>query len=203
MAIRLSLFRVFLLGFLLAAVGCAGSPIARFYTLSPVVATAEVKSPQEAPGKDLAVGIGPIRIPEYLLRKEIVTRMDENRIDLAEYDLWGGTLQDDFLRILLENLNLLLGGSRVSLIPWPGIGAVDYRVGVEVSRFDGSLGREVVLIATWIIRESKGNTIARIRTSRIQESAGGQTYEGLVGGMSRALARLSREISEEIKTLPR
>jgi hypothetical protein len=163
----------------------------------------EVKSLKETLGKDLTVGVGPVRLPEYLLRKEIVTRVDENRVELAEYDLWGGTLQDDFSRILLENLNLLVAGNRVSLLPWPGIGAVDYRVGVEVSRFDGSLGREVVLIATWTIRESKGNRIVLIRTSRIQEPAGAQTYEGLVGGMSRAVVRLSREISEEIKTLPR
>jgi uncharacterized protein len=197
-------FRVLLLGVMAAAgLGCAGSPNAKFYTLSPLVSTAEVKSLKETPAHDLIIGVGPVRIPQYLMRKEIVTRTDENRIDLAEYDLWGGTLQDDFSRSLIENLNLLLAGNRVSLFPWPGTGTVDYRVGVEVARFDGSLGGEVVLIATWTIREGKGNKIVLVRTSRIQESAGGQTYEAVVGAMSRALARLSREIGETIRALPR
>ena len=203
MVLLLSCFRVFLLGVLLGAVGCAGSPNSKFYTLSPLVSTAEVKSLKETPANDLIVGVGPVRIPQYLMRKEIVTRTDENRIDLAEYDLWGGTLQDDFSRSLIENLNLLLAGNRISLFPWPGIGAVDYRVGVEVARFDGSLGGEVVLIAAWTIREGKGNKITLVRTSRIQEPAGGQTYEALVGAMSRALARLSREIGGTVKELPR
>jgi uncharacterized protein len=203
MVLLLSCFRVFLLGVLLGAVGCAGSPNSKFYTLSPLVSTAEVKSPKETPGRDLAIGIGPVRMPQYLMRKEIVTRTDENRIDLAEFDLWGGTLQDDFSRSLLENLNLLLAGERVSLFPWPGVGVLDYRVAVEVARFDGKLGGEVLLIATWTIREGQGNKIAHVRTSRIQEPTGAPSYEGMVGGMSRALARLSREIGGAIRALPR
>jgi hypothetical protein len=198
-----SWFRILLLGFVAAAVGCAGSPHSKFYTLSPLATTAEVKTSKSIPGRELAIGVGPVRLPQYLMRKEIVTRTEENRIDLAEFDLWGGTLQDDFLRSLMENLNLLLADDRVSLFPWPGTGTVDHRVGVEVSRFDGNLGGDVVLIATWTIREGRGNKVVRIRTSRIQEPAGAKSYEGMVAGMSRALARLSREISEEIKTLPR
>jgi uncharacterized lipoprotein YmbA len=197
-------FRVLLLGVMAAAgLGCAGSPNAKFYTLSPLVSTGEVKSLKETPGRDLAIGVGPVRLPQYLMRKEIVTRTDQNRIDLAEYDLWGGTLQDDFSRSLMENLTLLLAGERVSLFPWPGMTGLDYRVGVEVVRFDGNLGGEVVLIATWVIRESQGNKISLVRTSRIQEPARAQGYEGMVGGMSRALARLSLEIGEAVKKLPR
>jgi uncharacterized lipoprotein YmbA len=197
-------FQVLLAGVGLAAgLGCAGSPPAKFYTLSPLATTGEVKSEKGPAGQTLAIGIGPVRLPQYLARKEIVTRADANTIDLAEYDLWGGSLQDDFSRNLMENLSLLLAGDRVSLFPWPGMGALDYRVGVEVMRFDGNRGGDVVLIATWTIREGQGGKLVRVQTSRIQEPSGGQGYEAMVGGMSRALGRLSREIGEAIKTLPR
>jgi hypothetical protein len=197
-------FGVFLFGAAFAAgLGCAGSPAAKFYTLSPQAATDGVKSAKEAAGRDLAIGIGPVRLPQYLARKEIVTRTDANKIDLAEYDLWGGSLQDDFSRNLLENLSLRLAGERVSLFPWPGVGVLDYRLGVEVIRFDGNRGGDIILIAIWTIREGQGNKIVRAQTSRLQEPSGGQSYEAMVGGMSRALARLSREIGEAINALPR
>ena len=83
------------------------------------------------------------------------------------------------------------------------MGLLDYRVGVDVIRFDGNQGGDVGLIANWIIREGQEAKVARVQTFRIQEPSGGQGYEALVGGMSRALARLSREIGEAIKTLPR
>ena len=132
-----------------------------------------------------------------------MTRTDANQIDLSEYDLWGGSLQDDFSRNLLENLSLLLAGDGVSLYLLPGMGMVDYRVGVDVIRFDGNRGGDIILIANWTIREGQSNKVVRVQNSRIQEPSGGQGYEAMVAGMSRALGRLSREISEGIRALPR
>ncbi len=183
--------------------GCASSESAKFYTLSPVATTGEVKSEKKTAELNLAIGIGPVRLPEYLVRKEIVTRTDANKIELGEYDLWGGSLQDDFSRTLLENLSLLLAGQPFSLYLWPGMGAVDYRVGMDVTRFDGIRGGDVILIAAWAIREGQSNKVVTVRNSRIQEPTGAQSYEAMVGGMSRALGRLSREIAEAIKGLPR
>jgi uncharacterized protein len=187
---------------LLAWLGCAGSSTpAKFYTLSPLATAGEGISEKKTADRNLAIGVGPIRLPQYLIRQEIVTRTDANKIELAEYDLWGGSLQDDFSRNLLENLSLLLAGKQFSLTLWPGMGAVDYRVGVDVNRFDGILGGDVILISTWSIREGQSNKMVKVQNSRIQEPTGAQSYEAMVGGMSRALGLLSREIAEAIKGL--
>jgi hypothetical protein len=85
----------------------------------------------------------------------------------------------------------------------PGMGALDYRVGVDVVRYDGNRGGDVALIANWTIREGQGAKVLRVQTSRIQEPSGGRGYETLVGGMSRALGHLSREIAQAIRALPR
>jgi uncharacterized lipoprotein YmbA len=197
-------WRWLLLGIGLAAGwGCGSTAPAKFYTLSPLPAMGERASGKEAADRGLAVGIGPIRLPLYLVRPEIVTRTDANKIEVAELDLWGGSLQDDFSRNLLENLSFLLAGDRVSLYLLPGVGAVDYRVAVDVIRFDGVRGRDVVLIAGWTIRSGLDSKTVRVGNSRILEPTGGENYEAMVGGMSRALGRLSREIGEAIKALPR
>jgi uncharacterized protein len=199
---RLGVFLV--MATLTAVVGCAGSPPAKFYTLSPLLDTAEGKIEKGAPGRVVTVGVGPIRLPHYLTRKEIVTRTGEApRIELAEYDLWGGSLQDDFSRTLMENLSLLLADDRVTISSWPGGSRGDYRVAVDVIRFDGCPGKEVVLVTKWVIREGRDNKELRVRNSRIRELLHEQGYDALVGGMSRAVGRLSREIGEDIKSLPR
>lgn len=187
---------------LVASLGCGTSPPASFYTLSPL-STAEMRSGKETALRSISVGIGPIRLPQYLARKEIVTRTDANKIDLAEFDLWGGSLQDDFSRNLLENLSNLLADSGISFYLLPGTGMVDYRVGVDVIRFDGAPGGDVVLIANWTIRKAQGNEVVRVQNSRVQEPTTGKSYEAMVEGMSRALGRLSREIGEGIGALPR
>ncbi len=193
----------FLGAVLIGSLGCASSLPAKFYTLSPMPQTEEAKIGKEAPGPYLVVGVGPVHLPYYLARKEIVTRTDAHRIDLAEHEFWGGSLQDDFSRTLLENLSLLLAEDRITLHSWPSGSRGDYRVAVDVIRFDGSRGGEVVLLTKWVIRNGKDNKELRSRDYRIRETVNERSYEALVGGMSRAVARLSREIGEDIKALPR
>ena len=194
---------MFLLGAALAVgLGCAGGPPSKFYTLSPMPVT-DAKVGKEADGRPVAVALGPVRLPYYLARKEIVTRTDAHRIDVAENEFWGGSLKDDFSGTLLENLTLLLAEDRITLYSWPGGGRGDYRVAVDVIRFDGSRGGEVVLLTKWVIRDGKDNKELRSRDTRIRETVNDRSYEALVGGMSRAVARLSREIGEDIKALPR
>ncbi len=188
---------------LITGLGCSSTAPSNFYTLSPISKAVEVSSDKGGAGQPLSIGIGPVRLPQYLVRQEIVTRTDANKIELAEFDLWGGSLQDDFSRNLIENLSRLLAVQRVNVYLLPGIGSLDYRVAVDVIRFDGKLGGDISLIASWTIREGQGKKIIRVETSRIQESTGGPSYEAMVEGMSRALGQMSRQIADAIKSLPR
>ncbi|HSR13570.1 MAG TPA: PqiC family protein, partial [Thermodesulfobacteriota bacterium] len=142
-------------------------------------------------------------LPYYLARKEIVTRTDAHRVDVAQNEFWGGSLQDDFSRTLLENLIILLADDGIHLYPWPGGGKGDYRVAVDVLRFDGSRGGEIVLLTKWVVRNGQDNKEMRNRNLRIRETVSDGSYEALVAGMSRAVARLSREIGEDLKSLSR
>ena len=72
---------------LMVLLGCGSTQPARFYALS------SMKEAKMAPGaktglSGVAVGIGPIRIADYLDRPDIVTRDTGNRLKLAEFELW-------------------------------------------------------------------------------------------------------------------
>jgi uncharacterized lipoprotein YmbA len=145
--------------------------------------------------------VGPIKFPEYLDRQEIVTRSSSNKITLSDFDLWAGSLAEDFSRVLVENLSVLLSTESVILYPRLRPGLARYQILVDVLRFDGSPGGDVSLIARWAILEGKERKVASMRKSTITESSGGKGYEAVVAANSRALEKLSREIADAIKTL--
>jgi uncharacterized lipoprotein YmbA len=184
---------------LMSGWGCVRSSPAKFYNLSPLPPSAESKVAAERVREGLVVGIGPIRFPKYLSSKEIVTRKGPNELDVAEFHLWGGSLQDDFTRTLLENVSHLLAADRVSLSLWPGTATFDYRLLVDVSRFDGIRGGDVILIANWTILQGKDFRVVQSGSSRIEVPTGGESYEAIVRAMSLALGSLSQELAKDIK----
>jgi uncharacterized lipoprotein YmbA len=194
-------FLLFGLGLLLV-LGCASSPPTRFYTLSSLQEGGSERR-ESTSDQDPVIRVGPIKFSEYLDRTEIVTRSSSNKITLSDFDLWAGSLAEDFSRVLAENLSVLLSTESVIVYPRLGSGLAKYQIAVDVIRFDGPLGGDVSLIARWAIFEGKERKLVFTRKSTIIESSGARGYEAMVAADSRALEKLSREIAEAIKTLPK
>jgi uncharacterized protein len=194
---------VLLFGALLAAqFGCASSPPTRFYLLS----SPDTLSPETKPSageRCLSIGIGPIRIPDYLDQPRIVTREAQNEIALAEFDRWGEPMKDNLTRLLAKHLSTLLCTETIAFFPWRGGIPIDYRVEMEVLRLDGSLGGNVSLEAWWMVLSGDGKKMLFSKKSSFTEAVGGKDYKSLASSESRALGHLSREIAEAIKALPR
>ena len=64
------------------------------------------------------LGIGPIKFPGYLDRQEIVVRSAQNRLMFLSTDRWAEPLQENFSRVLSENLALLLDTDLIIIYPW-------------------------------------------------------------------------------------
>jgi len=180
--------------------GCGTSSPAKFYTLTPVV----VQRPPEKfveTDKYTPIGIGPVEIPEYLDRPEIVTRAEQNQLILSEFNLWGGVLKADINRVLLENISALLAGDGIPIITWKAAVKEVHKVPVLISRFDGSLNDSIVLKATWAVLEKEGKTFEFFRESNITIPVKGSSYSSVVTAMSEALGELSKEIAAGIKSV--
>ena len=185
---------------LLLVLGCTSSPASRFYTLSSLQEGGG--NPKKSPSdQGLTIVVGPVKLPEYLDRAEIVARSGSNRIMVSDFDLWAGSLAEDFGEALAENLSVLLSTESVIVYHGPRPSSVDYQVMVDVIRFDGPLGGDVSLIARWAIIKGKEKKLVSVRKSTIIEPSGAQGYEAMVAADSRAVEKLSREIAEAIRTL--
>jgi hypothetical protein len=182
---------------LLLLVGCASNAPSRYYVLSPLTGEGKV-TPEES---CVSVGMGPIKLPEYVNRPQIVTHTAPNEITLSYFDLWAEPLTDSVPRTLAENISRLICTREVSLYPWKPSRAPDYRVEVEVLHMDGTLGSTVSLEAWWNISSAGEKKLRVIQRSSYSEPVAGQDYDALVRAHSRALAALSRDIAAALKEL--
>ena len=200
LAVRITAYA--LCSILLILSGCCRTQTARFYTLNTLT-DRPTEEQRVASELGVAVGLGPIQLPEYLDRPQIVTRVSPNEIRFAEFHRWAAPLGGDFSNILAENLSILLATERIALYPWKSTTPIDCRVEIDVSRFDGRPGDSVILRSQWIIFSRDRKQALLTKTSTLSEPVGGKGYEALVSAHSRAVGALSREIAEAINALPR
>lgn len=219
MKARLLLLLLLLVGLLSA---CASSPPSRFYVLTPLPEADGRNS--DISGGDLAIGIGPVVFPQFLDRPQLVVRDGYNRLDLEEFNRWGGTLQDDFLRVWGQNLSHLLNTSRIMIFPSESRAPLDFRITAEVASFEGRQGGEAVLNVRWAVMDPRlEQTLAsrddlyrcpirplpavaggdQAQSVQLPEIIAGQDSEAIVAAMSRCLGRFSRDVAEVLKSLPK
>jgi uncharacterized lipoprotein YmbA len=179
------------------SIGGRGSPDTQHYVLSPVV---EAPSGATAsPAAPLVVGVGPVSLPAYLDRPQLVTRPAPDRLDVKEFAQWGEPLRDAVTRVVAVNLARLLPDSQVVKFPWRSTEKIRYRVILDIEQMDGPAGGDVALDARWRILDPSGREVVA-RVSRLSEPAGPETA---AAAMSRALGALSRDIARELGAMGR
>jgi len=179
--------------------GCAGkSPRVDFYVLS---ADARAVAGLAGSCSTQAISVGPVSWPRYLDQPRIITRAGTNRLEASEFNRWGGSLEDDFVRTAIENLSALLQSELVVNYRRSNNFSPVYRVEMVVLRFDGQLGGDVALDVKWgVINEATGK-YELVTTSSIQKGTSGQDYDALVNASSMALSQLSEEIATQLAQL--
>jgi uncharacterized lipoprotein YmbA len=188
--------RLFVLGVIVTLfVGCGSAPRESFYTLS-AGAAAENEAPAAAKGAP-SIAVGPVSLPDVVDRPQLVVHLAANRVTILEQQRWAEPLKAAIPRIIAENLSQLLGTSKVSAYPQAPVGEPDYRVHVDIQRFESAPGGPVTVDARWTVRKGTGEPTAGQSLAR--ESAGGDGYEAMVGAYSRALATVSRAIADAIR----
>lgn len=178
---------------------CGSTPKARFYTLSSfnVSENAEhfnVGKPRKV------IGIGPVAIAMYLDHPGITIRNGPNTVTRSELDRWSGSLNDEVARVFVENMGQLLAGSEYLTQPWLEIPDIDYRVQLNITRFDGPSEGPVLLNASWMFFGRERSLLAS-GDAAIAEPLNGEGYAATADAMSRALNSLSKRIAAEIKSV--
>lgn len=175
----------------LALAACGGAPKDNFYMLTAPTA------PATSVAEGVSVFVGPVLVPEGVDRAPMVIRMGPNQVDVNDNHRWAELLKYAIPRVVSQNLMRELGTTRVS---WSRLGSgqpVDYRVAIDVQRFESSVDEGALVEAAWSITPAKG--APRSGRSAIQEAAPTKDAAGIAAAHSRALQRLASEIAAALK----
>jgi uncharacterized lipoprotein YmbA len=183
-----------------ALAGCVTqpSPPTNFYMMAPLSPSTE-KMSAETEKRLTVIAIATVLVPSYLDRNQIVTRLGVAEYELAEFDQWVEPVGENLTRVVAENLSRLLAADNADVFPAAREVPHDYSIGIEVIRLDGNLGDQVMLIARWAIFGADDEDLIMLRKFEHQEKTENETYKGLVLAQSRAVEKLSQDISEAMK----
>ena len=181
--------------------GCSilGSPPAHFYVLGPVNPSAG--DDETRAGRELSIEILSLRVPQYLDRPQIVTRTDANRLRLAEYHQWGGTLRKNMTRVLARNLSLLLATPRVHIAPHHAPTHADVRVDLEIMQFERGPDGQVHLSVQWRLADGGDGDVRAVRMTELSSTSRhtDNDFDGIVSAMSSLFGEMSRLMAQEIR----
>ncbi|MGO9452775.1 MAG: membrane integrity-associated transporter subunit PqiC [Candidatus Binataceae bacterium] len=172
--------------------GCGPTAPSRFYTLDSTA------TPGAAPVVHESVLVGPVSIPEAVDRPEIVIQAAPNRVDIEEFNRWAAPLNDGIARAVAGDLATLLGTPDVAVAPL-GNFTPDYRVTIDVQRFEATVGQGVLVEAVWAVHKTDSGETRSGRTTA-RESAQGQGFDALAAAYSRTFAQVSGDIAGMIRS---
>lgn len=182
--------------------GClsvSNSPEARFYALTPVEDSQGIEK-YNIPS-DIIIGFGPLSIPEYLSRPQIVTMDKDNLLEFSQFDRWGESLDSALDSLISRDLEVLLSGAVVESYPWNPAIPVKYQVIVEVTALEIRMDREMFLAAQWSLIDAANGKMLSIKKAEFRDPVEPRNYFGIARTLSRQTALLAGQIAQEISLL--
>jgi uncharacterized protein len=157
----------------------------------------------------ISLAVGPVELPQYLDRPQIVTRSSNYELVLEEFDRWGGRLKENFTTVLAEVLSSELATDRIVMHPWNAPVQVQYQVVVHVTAFDTDQSGHSILDARWSIVDLRRADVLATARSTLREQVAASTdlaalginHDAIAAAMSRNVAALGREIAKQIESL--
>jgi uncharacterized lipoprotein YmbA len=181
---------------LLSLTGCIGgkTPPSQFYLLEPL--GADINSPASE-GIKPVVALGPVRIPRYVDRPQIVTASGKNAYRLSELNRWAESLDDNISRVLAQNLSQLAAVDTVSANGSGLARQALLRISVNIREFHVNPEGQAGLAAHWQIL--RGVDTVASRQAFYRSPASTTDYGVMVTALNDCLNQMSRELAGALR----
>jgi len=174
----------------IVAAGCSTTP-SRFYALDSTAVA------DGTPAAHAAIMVGPVTVPAAVDRPEFVVQVAPNRDEVDEFNRWVAPLNDAIARAVAGDLVVLLGTPDVATETLANF-IPDYRVTIDVQRFESIQGQAAIMEAVWNVRKTTGGQTRSGRTVA-REPVQGQGFDALAAAHSHAIAKMSADIAAAIR----
>jgi uncharacterized protein len=149
--------------------------------------------------QNLVIGLGPIHIPEYLNRPQMIVATSQNQYRLSEDHRWAERLDQNISHALFKALPRQLGTDRIVRYPWSQGQTINYQVGIDILEFNIDANGQSRLIAQWYVKGKDKPTL--YKRSEYQFPASTTDHEIMVKAQSQCLTKLGMEISANLYRL--
>jgi len=175
----------------------------RFYVLTPISdpATSGIAETTSGATGNLSIGLGPIHIPGYLDRSQMVTRSSANRIELSETDRWAEPLGASFGQAMAQDLSALLGTREIHFFPWYRSDHIDRQIKLSLYRFEATESGNAELSAHWEIFDGADGKLLYSSDTNLAEPMKKDEPGSEAAALSRALETMTRQIATAIQSV--
>lgn len=167
------------------------SPSSNFYLLENELSQTERTG-------NLRIGLGPVKVADYLQKPQIAIRTKTSQIIFSEFERWASDLRGLIINSLQYDLGNELKTDNVFEYPWRKSDQVDYAIQLDIHRFDASFDESSAYIeAKMVLTSPQGQSVAR--AFAITESLSSNTYAAVVSAERRLLQQLAKQIAEIVQ----
>jgi uncharacterized lipoprotein YmbA len=165
---------------------------AQFYILD---ATATADSSK---AKNLQLGVGPILIPGYIDRPQIVTKTESSELVYAEYKRWAEPMDEMFTRTLTLNITIATGSNSVISHPWSSKSNLDSELTAKIIKFENNTNGDALLIVQWQLLDKNDKNQASSIYSEFRAAAKSSSATDRVSALNDTIKQFSSEILTHI-----
>ena len=178
---------------------CGGNSTLRFYMLEPVLAKSNSES---VVNKNTLIGLGPIRLPEYLDRPQMVVAIADNQYQFDEHNRWAERLDQNLSRVLAQQLAADLGVEQVVRHPWAQRQLIDYQITVDVLSFHQTVSGDNRLSAQWQLKQQEQTLLSKrfeclINADASQTATMVKAQSQCVGQLGQAMVAALRSLANQ------
>ena len=179
-----------------------GSPPTQVFDLSSVTET--VAPTTALPRSGPLIYVDKPTVAAYFDRTQMVTRTGTNRVSLHEFEIWSDPPSDLIARALVDDLARRLGKDRVMITPVARYTKPDWRVVLDISRFDVEETGRAALDVRWTLLQEPDDRLVVTHRELIETPVGDvvdPTHR--VAALRAAVAMLAGRIGDAVASAGR
>ena len=185
------LIATFLLS-LVSGMGCLGrSPAVEHFVLGSAAGNSAASAAELS---DLAIVIGPVRLPPYLDRPQMARLATGGEIELDEFSRWLGGFEDNFLRALALDVAARSGSIKVTTNPSKAPFPTDVHVKLHVDDLVSVDGSALRVRIRWALVRSGAESPARLFSMESSIPLASSSSQSIVAAYDAAIAEIGRRI---------
>jgi len=146
-----------------------------------------------------SIGLGPVTIPGYLDRPEVVTRVSSTELKVSEKNRWGERLRTNVATAVAQDLSNQMPGIDLVKFPWPLNPAPDYQVSISFEQLELTGDGQAQVNARWTLRSSDRRQVQNGTTNSTLPA--GKDERSASEALSRGVEQVSHDIATALATM--